>query len=121
MNDQDKDANQKAIDSLLNFETVKYFVAETRESGRYNAAMKGYEAAAIKTSYSLGFINIGQSVIINTAMVAVMIMSAHDVAAGRASVGAFVAVNAYIMQVMMPLNFLGLLQQASFQLLIFEV
>ena len=96
MNDQDKDANQKAIDSLLNFETVKYFGAEMREAGRYDAAMEGYEAAAIKTSYSLGFINIGQSLIINTAMVAVMIMSAQDVAAGRASVGGFVAVNAYI-------------------------
>ena len=107
MNDQDKDANQKAIDSLLNFETVKYFGAEMREAGRYDAAMEGYEAAAIKTSYSLGFINIGQSLIINTAMVAVMIMSAQDVAAGRASVGGFVAVNAYIMGVMMPLNFLG--------------
>ena len=118
MNDQDKDANQKAIDSLLNFETVKYFGAETRESGRYNAAMKGYEAAAIKTSYSLGFINIGQSVIINTAMVAVMIMSAQDVAAGRASVGAFVAVNAYIMQVMMPLNFLGFVYREIRQALV---
>ena len=118
MNDQDKDANQKAIDSLLNFETVKYFGAEMRESGRYNAAMKGYEAAAIKTSYSLGFINIGQSVIINTAMVAVMIMSAQDVAAGRASVGAFVAVNAYIMQVMMPLNFLGFVYREIRQALV---
>ena len=118
MNDQDKDANQKAIDSLLNFETVKYFGAEMRESGRYNAAMKGYEAAAIKTSYSLGFINIGQSVIINTAMVAVMIMSAQDVAVGRASVGAFVAVNAYIMQVMMPLNFLGFVYREIRQALV---
>ena len=118
MNDQDKDANQKAIDSLLNFETVKYFGAEMREAGRYDAAMEGYEAAAIKTSYSLGFINIGQSLIINTAMVAVMIMSAQDVAAGRASVGGFVAVNAYIMQVMMPLNFLGFVYREIRQALV---
>jgi ATP-binding cassette, subfamily B, heavy metal transporter len=118
MNDQDKDANQKAIDSLLNFETVKYFGAEIREAGRYDAAMEGYEAAAIKTSYSLGFINIGQSLIINTAMVAVMIMSAQDVAAGRASVGGFVAVNAYIMQVMMPLNFLGFVYREIRQALV---
>ena len=118
MNDQDKDANQKAIDSLLNFETVKYFGAEMREAGRYDDAMEGYEAAAIKTSYSLGFINIGQSLIINTAMVAVMIMSAQDVVAGRASVGGFVAVNAYIMQVMMPLNFLGFVYREIRQALV---
>ncbi|MDS9948880.1 MAG: ABC transporter ATP-binding protein/permease [Planktomarina sp.] len=118
MNDQDKEANQKAIDSLLNFETVKYFGAEMREAGRYDDAMEGYEAAAIKTSYSLGFINIGQSLIINTAMVAVMIMSAQDVVAGRASVGGFVAVNAYIMQVMMPLNFLGFVYREIRQALV---
>jgi ATP-binding cassette subfamily B protein len=118
MNDQDKDANQKAIDSLLNFETVKYFGAEMRESSRYDSAMEGYETAAIKTSYSLGFINIGQSLIINTAMVAVMIMSAQDVIAGRASVGGFVTVNAYIMQVMMPLNFLGFVYREIRQALV---
>ena len=118
MNDQDKEANQKAIDSLLNFETVKYFSAEMREAGRYDDAMEGYETAAIKTSYSLGFINIGQSLIINTAMVAVMIMSAQDVVAGRASVGGFVAVNAYIMQVMMPLNFLGFVYREIRQALV---
>ena len=118
MNDQDKDANQKAIDSLLNFETVKYFGAETRESARYDDAMEGYEAAAIKTSYSLGFINIGQSLIINASLIAVMIMSAQDVAEGRASVGAFVAVNAYIMQIMMRLNFLGFVYREIRQALV---
>ena len=107
MNDQDNDANQKAIDSLLNFETVKYFGAEYREAARYDAAMQGYETSALKTSYSLGFINIGQALIINTAMVVVMLMSVQGVADGMISVGGFVAVNAYIMQVMMPLNFLG--------------
>ena len=118
MNDQDNNANQKAIDSLLNFETVKYFGAETRESARYDDAMEGYEAAAIKTSYSLGFINIGQSLIINASLIAVMIMSAQDVAEGRASVGSFVAVNAYIMQIMMPLNFLGFVYREIRQALV---
>ena len=118
MNDQDNDANQKAIDSLLNFETVKYFGAESREAARYDAAMQGYETAALKTSYSLGVINIGQALIINTAMVVVMLMSVQGVAAGTMSVGGFVAVNAYIMQVMMPLNFLGFVYREIRQALV---
>ena len=118
MNDQDNDANQKAIDSLLNFETVKYFCAESREAARYDAAMQGYETAALKTSYSLGVINIGQALIINTAMVIVMLMSVQGVAAGTISVGGFVAVNAYIMQVMMPLNFLGFVYREIRQALV---
>ena len=118
MNDQDNDANQKAIDSLLNFETVKYFGAESREAVRYDAAMQGYETAALKTSYSLGVINIGQALIINTAMVVVMLMSVQGVADGRISVGGFVAVNAYIMQVMMPLNFLGFVYREIRQALV---
>ena len=118
MNDQDNDANQKAIDSLLNFETVKYFGAEYREAARYDAAMQGYETAALKTSYSLGVINIGQALIINTAMVVVMLMSVQGVADGMISVGGFVAVNAYIMQVMMPLNFLGFVYREIRQALV---
>ena len=118
MNDQDNDANQKAIDSLLNFETVKYFGAESREAARYDAAMQGYETAALKTSYSLGVINIGQALIINTAMVVVMLMSVQGVADGRIGVGGFVAVNAYIMQVMMPLNFLGFVYREIRQALV---
>ena len=118
MNDQDNDANQKAIDSLLNFETVKYFGAEYREAARYDAAMQGYETSALKTSYSLGFINIGQALIINTAMVVVMLMSVQGVADGMISVGGFVAVNAYIMQVMMPLNFLGFVYREIRQALV---
>ena len=118
MNDQDNDANQKAIDSLLNFETVKYFGAEAREAARYDAAMQGYETAALKTSYSLGVINIGQALIINTAMVVVMLMSVQGVANGTMSVGGFVAVNAYIMQVMMPLNFLGFVYREIRQALV---
>ncbi|MDT2075667.1 MAG: ABC transporter ATP-binding protein/permease [Planktomarina sp.] len=118
MNDQDNEANQKAIDSLLNFETVKYFGAEAREAGRYDLAMEGYETAALKTSYSLGVINIGQALIINTAMVVVMLMSVRGVAAGTVTVGGFVTVNAYMMQVMMPLNFLGFVYREIRQALV---
>jgi len=107
MNDQDTDANQKAIDSLLNFETVKYFGAEAREAERYDAAMAGYEAAALKTSYSLGFLNFGQAVIITIGLVGVMVMAAFGVQSGDLSVGDFVMVNAYMIQITLPLNFLG--------------
>lgn len=107
MNDQDTDANQKAIDSLLNFETVKYFGAEGREAKRYDAAMAGYEAAALKTSYSLAFLNFGQSVLITAGLVIVMVMAAMGVQNGSLSVGDFVMVNAYMIQITMPLNFLG--------------
>ncbi|SMX34450.1 ABCB family ABC transporter ATP-binding protein/permease [Actibacterium lipolyticum] len=107
MNDQDTDANQKAIDSLLNFETVKYFGAERREAERYDAAMVGYEAAAIKTSYSLAFLNFGQSLLITAGLIGVMILAAMGVQAGDLTVGDFVMVNAYMMQITTPLNFLG--------------
>lgn len=107
MNDQDTDANQKAIDSLLNFETVKYFNAEQREAARYDAAMEKYEAAAVTTSYSLAFLNAGQSFIITTGLVVVMVMAALGVQAGTLTVGDFVMVNAYMIQITMPLNFLG--------------
>ena len=107
MNDQDTDANQKAIDSLLNFETVKYFGAEAREAHRYDKAMEGYEAAALKTSYSLAFLNFGQSMIITAGLVAVMVMAAVGVQNGALTVGDFVMVNAYMIQITMPLNFLG--------------
>ncbi|MEP2781400.1 MAG: ABC transporter ATP-binding protein/permease [Pseudoruegeria sp.] len=107
MNDQDTDANQKAIDSLLNFETVKYFGAEQREAARYDVAMAGYEKAALKTSYSLAFLNFGQSVLITTGLVVVMAMAAMGVQNGTLTVGDFVMVNAYMIQITMPLNFLG--------------
>src|SRR6056297_933401 len=107
MNDQDTDANQKAIDSLLNFETVKYFGAEKREAERYDGAMAQYERAALKTAYSLGFLNFGQSLIISIGLVIVMGMAAVGVTNGNMSVGDFVMVNAYMIQITMPLNFLG--------------
>ena len=107
MNDQDTDANQKAIDSLLNFETVKYFGAERREAERYDVAMAGYESAALKTSYSLAFLNFGQALLITCGLVAVMVMAAIGVGNGTLTVGDFVMVNAYMIQITMPLNFLG--------------
>ncbi|WP_299782538.1 ABC transporter ATP-binding protein/permease [uncultured Roseobacter sp.] len=107
MNDQDTDANQKAIDSLLNFETVKYFGAEAREARRYDSAMEKYEAAAIKTNYSLAFLNFGQSLLITGGLIGVMIMAAIGVQNGSLTVGDFVMVNAYMVQITIPLNFLG--------------
>jgi ATP-binding cassette, subfamily B, heavy metal transporter len=107
MNDQDTDANQKAIDSLLNFETVKYFNAEAREASRYDGAMQRYETAAVKTGLSLSFLNVGQAALITTGLVIVMAMSARGVQAGTLTVGDFVMVNAYMIQITMPLNFLG--------------
>jgi len=107
MNDEDTDANQKAIDSLLNFETVKYFGAESREAARYDRAMAAYEDAALKTSYSLAFLNFGQALLITAGLVIVMVMAAMGVQAGRLTVGDFVMVNSYMIQITMPLNFLG--------------
>ena len=107
MNDQDTDANQKAIDSLLNYETVKYFNAETREANRYDNAMRGYETAAVKTGISLAFLNAGQALIITTGLVLVMVLAARGVQASVLTVGDFVMVNAYMIQITMPLGFLG--------------
>ena len=107
MNEMDTDANQKAVDSLLNYETVKYFNAEAREALRYDAAMKGYESAAVKTGQSLAFLNAGQSLLITSGLVIVMILAARGVQAGSLTVGDFVMVNAYMIQITMPLNFLG--------------
>lgn len=106
-NKADTDANQKAIDSLLNFETVKYFSAEEREARRYDVSMRAYEAAAIKTNYTLGFLNFGQSALITTGLVIVMIMAAIGVQDGTLTVGEFVGVNTYMIQLVLPLNFLG--------------
>jgi len=107
MNEQDTDANQKAIDSLLNFETVKYFGAEAREAGRYDGAMALYEKAALKTAYTLGFLNFGQAFVITTGLVLVMVMAALGVQDGTLTTGDFVMINAYMIQITMPLNFLG--------------
>jgi len=118
MNKQDTDANQKAIDSLLNFETVKYFGAEKWESERYDGAMEQYVEAAIKTNYTLAFLNFGQSVLITSGLVAVMVMAAYGVQNGALTVGDFVMVNAYMIQITMPLNFLGTVYREIRQALI---
>ncbi|MCG3266457.1 ABC transporter ATP-binding protein/permease [Yoonia sp. I 8.24] len=118
MNEQDTDANQKAIDSLLNFETVKYFGAEKWEANRYDAAMAEYQKAAIRTNYSLAFLNFGQSVLITSGLVAVMVMAAMGVQNGSLTVGDFVMVNAYMIQITMPLNFLGTVYREIRQALI---
>lgn len=107
MNDHDTDANQKAVDSLLNFETVKYFSADRREAERYDVAMAGYELAALRTARSLALLNIGQSLLLTLALVSVMAMAVVDIGAGRLTVGDFVMVNAYMIQITMPLSFLG--------------
>ncbi len=107
MNAQDTDANQKAIDSLLNYETVKYFNAEAQEARRYDAAMQNYERAAVATSYSLSMLNAGQALLITAGLVSVMVLAATGVQSGALTVGDFVLVNAYMIQITMPLNFLG--------------
>ncbi|NAZ35574.1 ABC transporter ATP-binding protein/permease [Rubellimicrobium sp. CFH 75288] len=107
MNDQDTRANQRAIDSLLNYETVKYFGAEAREAARYDQAMAAYAEAAVRTNNSLAFLNFGQGLIINAGLIAVMVMAAMGVQAGTLTAGDFVMVNAYMIQLTMPLNFLG--------------
>ena len=107
MNTQDTDANQKAIDSLLNFETVKYFGAEALEAKRYDGAMERYEGLAVKTGQSLSVLNFGQAFIITVGLIIVMVMAAQGVQAGTLTVGDFVMVNAYMIQITMPLGFLG--------------
>ena len=107
MNDSDTDANTKAIDSLLNFETVKYFGNEGMEAKRFDASMARYEKAATQIWTSLGWLNFGQAVIFGTGMAVVMIMSALEVRAGTQSIGDFVFINALLMQLSIPLNFIG--------------
>ena len=107
MNEQDTEANSKAIDSLLNYETVKYFNNEPHEAARYDTSLKGYETAAVKSITSLSVVNIGQAAIIAIGLVIVMYMAAKGVVAGTMTIGDFVLVNTYLIQLYMPLNFLG--------------
>jgi ATP-binding cassette subfamily B protein len=107
MNDADTDANTKAIDSLLNFETVKYFGNEEHEASRFDRSLERYEKAAVKTWISLAILNAGQAVAFSIGLAAIMIMTALDVTRGQATVGDFVMVNALMIQLYMPLNFLG--------------
>ncbi|HEV2262952.1 MAG TPA: ABC transporter ATP-binding protein/permease [Stellaceae bacterium] len=108
MNQRDTEANTKAIDSLLNFETVKYFANEEHEARRFDSALAGYEQAAVKSQVTLSALNIGQGAIIAVGLVVVMWLAARGVAAGRMTVGSFVLVNSYLVQLYMPLNVLGM-------------
>ena len=108
MNTRNSEANTKAIDSLLNYETVKYFANEAHEAERYDSALHAYERAAVKSETTLALLNVGQGAIIAIGVVGVMILAAQGVAAGQMTVGDFVLVNAYLLQLYQPLNFLGM-------------
>ncbi len=108
MNESDTEAHSKAVDSLLNYETVKYFGNEEHEARRFDASMARYESAAIRTYSSLGLLNSGQAVIFTVGMVICMLLAARDVASGALTVGGFVMINAILIQLYMPLNFMGM-------------
>jgi ATP-binding cassette subfamily B protein len=107
MNESDTDANGKAIDSLLNFETVKYFANEEMEARRYDASMAGYERSAVRIWTSLGFLNFGQALIFYAGFLIISIMAINGVMAGTLTLGDFVLLNTFLMQVYRPLNFIG--------------
>jgi ATP-binding cassette subfamily B protein len=108
MNDSDTDANVKAIDSLLNYETVKYFAAEAREAQRYDRAMERYEKASVNSYTSLAILNAGQATIFTIGLALAMVMCAFGVANGKNTVGDFVMINAMMIQLYQPLNFMGM-------------
>jgi ATP-binding cassette, subfamily B, heavy metal transporter len=118
MNESDTDANTKAIDSLLNYETVKYFGAETREAKRYDRSMARYEEASVKTYTSLALLNTGQAVIFTFGLTATMLMCALGVRSGRNTVGDFVLINAMMIQLYQPLNFMGMVYREIKQAII---
>jgi len=107
MNTADETAATRAVDSLLNYETVKYFNAEDVEAARYDKAMADYEVMAVRSRTSLSVVNIGQGTIIAFGLMAVMAMAGADIQKGNLTVGDFVAVNTYLLQLYLPLNFLG--------------
>nr|WP_319388891.1 ABC transporter ATP-binding protein/permease [uncultured Cohaesibacter sp.] len=107
MNQSDNDANSKAVDSLLNYETVKYFGNEAMETARYDSSMAVYQKAAISTWVSLAWLNFGQTVIFSIGMAVCMALSAYGVMQGSQTVGDFVLINALLMQLSIPLNFFG--------------
>ena len=107
MNERDTEANGRAIDSLLNYETVKYFGNEAREARRYDQALALYERASLRTQTSLSFLNVGQGCIIAVGLTLIMLMAGQRVAAGTMTIGDFVLVNSYLLQLYVPLNALG--------------
>ncbi len=118
MNASDTDANTKAVDSLLNYETVKYFGAEAREAARYDVSMAKYEKASTQTYVSLAVLNAGQAVIFTIGMTIVMWLAARDILAGRTTIGGFVLANTLLVQLSMPLNFMGMIYREIKQALI---
>ena len=107
MNERDSEANTKAIDSLLNYETVKYFGNEAHEGRRFDTARRHYERAAVRSKTSLSLLNIGQGLIVAVGLTSITIMAGNEVAAGTMTIGDFVLVNTYLLQLYIPLNFLG--------------
>ncbi|MCH6586721.1 MAG: ABC transporter ATP-binding protein/permease, partial [Proteobacteria bacterium] len=107
MNAADNDANTKVVDSLLNYETVKYFGNEEHEARRFDGAMRDYARAAVRSRTSLSLLNAGQAAVVALGITVMMILAAQGIAQGRMTVGDFVMVNAYLIQIAMPLNFLG--------------
>ncbi len=118
MNESDTDANVKAIDSLLNYETVKYFVAEEREARRYDRSMARYEEASVKAYVSLAVLNAGQAVIFTVGLAALMVMCAVGIRRGTNTVGDLVMINAMMIQVYQPLNFMGMVYREIKQAII---
>jgi ATP-binding cassette, subfamily B, heavy metal transporter len=108
MNDSDTEAHSKAVDSLLNYETVKYFGNEELEARRFDSSMARYEKAAIRTYSSLGLLNTGQAIIFTVGTVVCMLLAARDVTGGTLTIGGFVMINAILMQLYVPLNFMGM-------------
>lgn len=118
MNESDTEANTKAIDSLLNYETVKYFGAEQREAQRYDRSMERYEQASVMTYTSLAWLNTGQAVIFTFGLTATMVLCAIGIRNGTKTVGDFVMINAMMIQLYQPLNFMGMVYREIKQALI---
>jgi len=118
MNESDSDANAKAIDSLLNYETVKYFSAEAREAKRYDRAMARYEDASVKAYVSLAVLNAGQAVIFTIGLTGAMALCAYGIERGTNTVGDFVMINAMMIQLYTPLNFMGMVYREIKQAII---
>src|SRR5690348_2902012 len=118
MNDSDTEANTKAIDSLLNYETVKYFGSEAREAARYDRSMERYEEASVRTYTSLAILNAGQAVVFTAGLTATMLMCAFGIRNGTHTVGDFVLINAMMIQLYVPLNFMGMVYREIKQAII---
>lgn len=118
MNKQDTKANGRAIDSLINFETVKYFTSEHHEAERYDKSLRIYASAAERSQLSLTLLNVGQGIIISGGLIAVLLMGANGVADGRFTIGEFVLINSLLIQIYIPLNFLGFVYREIKQALV---